>query len=107
MKNQHCKGMGWTMSKVLAAEAESMDQRLFEKAKVASRLAKAMIGRQRRKAYAIKASCLRRALERDSFTCSVDTTRYPGLLLVGLAGGPRLHTHESWLFPSPRRGRVA
>ncbi len=95
------------MERVLGDEDQRMDKRLFERAQRASWIAKASWGAQRERAYAIKARCLRQMVQYGSAVIDVDSRVCPGLLLVGYEGGPRLHTHESWLFPHEPWQRAA
>jgi hypothetical protein len=88
-----------SLSQVIRAEQRDMDRRLFARAQTASSLAKALGGRQRSRAYAIKARCLRQLMSQGECQIQADTIRSPGLLSVGLDSVGRLHTHENWLFP--------
>ena len=78
------------------------NRNLMQRARRASRLAKAVRGKARRQLYDVKHRCIRRLVSAGGVRLEADHRMYPGLLSVAVDGEGRLHTHEAWMTASLR-----
>ncbi len=78
------------------------NRNLMQRARRASRLAKAVRGKARRQFYDVKHRCINRLVNAGGVRLEADHRRYPGLLSVAVDGEGRLHTHEVWMTASLR-----
>ncbi|MHC4940730.1 MAG: hypothetical protein ACYTHK_17455 [Planctomycetota bacterium] len=77
--------------------APKLNQRLFNRARRASRLAKRLTGSQRKRAYGIKNRALKELIMRGAVTTELDWYCQPGLVSVVLDHDQRLHTRSAWM----------
>ncbi len=79
------------------------NRNLMQRARRASRLAKAVHGKARRQFYDVKHRCLSRLIGSGGVRPEADHFRCPGLISVRVPGAGRLHTHEAWMESSASR----
>lgn len=86
-----------TFRTIVEDVAKQNGDALFQRAQLASRIAKCAKGKQRVRAYTQKHKTLNRLVDLEMVETAVDRVRFPGLLSVRRRGFSSLHSHHNWL----------
>ena len=92
-----------TFKELCSLSRRQANRNLMQRARRASRLARAVHGKARRQFYDVKHRCLSRLIGSGGVRPEADHFRCPGLISVRVPGAGRLHTHEAWMESSVKR----